>query len=69
MHPSDLQLKMIDTSFCALVGLLLTNLNHFFNVSIDTNEVVFFFWPFKVTVKIGDTAPLRRERKVCNLHQ
>ena len=41
-HPSDLQLKMIDTSFCAPVGLLLTNLNHFFNVSIDTNKVVFF---------------------------
>ena len=36
-HPSHPQTKMIDFSFCALVGLLLTILNNYFNVSIDTN--------------------------------
>ena len=46
---------MINTSYCAQVGLLLTILNNYFNVSIDTNM---FFWLFKVTLKIGDTAPL-----------
>ena len=33
-HPCHPQAKMIDTSFCALVGLFLTKLNHYFNVSI-----------------------------------
>ena len=37
-HPSHPQAKMIDTSFCALVGLFLTKLNHYFNVFIDTNK-------------------------------
>ena len=54
-HPDHLQTKMINTSYCALVGLLLTILNNYFNVSIDTNM---FFWLFKVILKIGDTAPL-----------
>ena len=46
---------MNETSFCALVELLLTKLNHYFDVYIHTNVL---FWPFKVTLKIGDTAPL-----------
>ena len=33
-HP---QSEMVDTSFCILVGLFLTKLNHYFNVSIDVN--------------------------------
>ena len=37
-HPRDLrQTKMIVTSFCVLVGLLLTTLSRYFNVSISTN--------------------------------
>ena len=39
-HPSYPQPKMITTSFCALVGFLLAKLNHYFDVSIDTN--IFF---------------------------
>ena len=52
--PSHQQTKKIDTSFCALVGLLLTILNNYFNDSIDTNM---FFWLFIVTLQIGGTAP------------
>ena len=44
-HPCHLQTKMIGTSFCALVGLLLTILNHYFNIPINT-------------LKLGDTASL-----------
>ena len=51
---------MIETSFCALVGLFLTNLNHYFNVRINTNA----FSLFKVTLKIGDTAHLRQKQNV-----
>ena len=54
-HPNHPQTKMIDTSFCALVWLFLTKLNHYFNVPMDTNM---FFSLFKVTLKIGDSAPL-----------
>ena len=50
---------MTDSSFCALVGLLLTKLNHFLNDSIEKKNV---FWLFVVTLKIGDTAPLSVER-------
>ena len=53
-HPSHLQPNIINTSFCALVGLLLTKLNHYFNVSIETDT----FWGlFMVTLKMGGTAP------------
>ena len=45
---------MNDTSFCALVGLLLTKLNHYFNVYFDTN-MFFFFAIQSATLKIGDT--------------
>ena len=36
-HPSHPQPKIINTSFCALLGLLLTKLNHYFDDSIDSN--------------------------------
>ena len=36
-HPSHPQPNIINTSFCALVGSLLTKLNHYFNDSIETN--------------------------------
>ena len=39
-HPSHLQPNIINTSFCALVGLLLTDLNHYFNDSVQRNS----FW-------------------------
>ena len=39
-HPSHLQPNIINTRFCAVVGLLLTTLNHYFNNSIQTNT----FW-------------------------
>ena len=55
-HPSHPQSKVTNTSFCALLGLLLTKRNHYFDVSIDSNMI---FWPVKRTLKIGDTAPLR----------
>ena len=54
-HPSHPQQKIINSSFCALLGLLLTKLNYYFDDSTDANM---FFWLFKVTQKIGDTAPL-----------
>ena len=53
---------MNDTSFCALVGLLLTKLNHYFNVYVHT-----IFLPFKVTVKIGDIASLNTGSDYCKL--
>ena len=39
-HPSHPQPNIINTSFCTLVGLLLTTLNHYFNDSIE--KKVFF---------------------------
>ena len=36
-HPSHLQPNIINTSFFALAGLLLTKMNHYFNDSIQTN--------------------------------
>ena len=33
-HPGHLQIKINDTSFCAPVGLLLTKLNHYFDIYI-----------------------------------
>ena len=36
-HPSHPQPNIMNSSFCALVGLLLTKLNHYFNDSIETN--------------------------------
>ena len=48
-HPSHPQPNIIDTIFCALVGLLLTKLNHYWDDSIDSSM---FIWLFK----IGDTA-------------
>ena len=43
-----------DASFYALVGLLLTILNQYFNVSIDTN---IFLATQRNTIKVGDTGP------------
>ena len=37
----------LNSSFCALVGLLLINLNHYFNYSIEINT---FFWLRTVTL-------------------
>ena len=37
-HPSHLQPMINDTSFCALVSLLLTRLNHYFNVYFCINR-------------------------------
>ena len=37
-HPSHPQPNIINTSFCAVVGLLLTKLNHYFNDSTGTNK-------------------------------
>ena len=54
-HPSHPQPNIIDNSFCALVGLLITKLNHYFNDSTETNT---FFGYSSVTLKIGDTVPL-----------
>ena len=48
---------MIDTSFCALVGLFLTKLYHYFNISINTN--VFSLFKVPVALKVADTAPLK----------
>ena len=67
-HPGHPQPKMINTSFCALVGLLLTKLNHYFNVCIHINTGVcwvFIFLVFKLTLKMGDSAPLMT---FCSLH-
>ena len=36
-HSSHQQPNIMNSSFCALVGLLLTKLNHYFNDSIETN--------------------------------
>ena len=36
-HPSHPQLDIINSSFCALVGLLLTKFYDYFNNSIETN--------------------------------
>ena len=47
--PSHPQPKITNTSFCVLVGLFLTKLNHYFEV---------FFRLFGVTLKIGDAASL-----------
>ena len=55
-HLSHLQPKMINTSFSALIELLLAKLNNYFYVYIYTNT---FFWLFKLTLNIGDTAPLK----------
>ena len=53
---------MIDTSFCALVGLLLINKTvPFFNVSIDKNK---YFGIQSDTKKRVDTAPLKDEFKL-----
>ena len=60
-HPSHLQPNIINTSFCAQVGLLLTKLNHYFNDSIDTNV----FRLFTLTPKIGDATPLNLHTKMC----
>ena len=38
-NPGHPQPKIINTSFCALVGELLTNLNRYFNVSVDTDMI------------------------------
>ena len=55
-HPSHLQTKMIDTSFCVPVGLFFDKLKHYFSVSISTNT---FFCLFIVTLKKSDTSPLK----------
>ena len=55
-HPSHQQPNIIDTRFCALVGLLLTKLNHYFDDSIDSNM---FFWLFR----IGDTAGFKYKQQ------
>ena len=36
-HPSHPQPKIINIFFCALLGFLLTKLNHYFDDSIDSN--------------------------------
>ena len=36
-HPSHRQPNIISTYFCAIVGLLLTKLNHYFNDCTDSN--------------------------------
>ena len=46
---------MIYISFSALVGLLLTKLNHYFKIFTDTKYI---FLLFKGTLKIGDTTSL-----------
>ena len=38
-HPSHPQPNIINSSFCALVGLLLTKLKHYFNYSIEINTL------------------------------
>lgn len=55
-HPSHLQPKIIKTSFCSLVGLLLTKPNHYFNVFVD----ILFFLLFKVKPNMGVTAPFKK---------
>ena len=45
-HPSHPQRNMINDSFCALAGILLTNLKHYFNDSIEKKVS---FWLFIVT--------------------
>ena len=51
-HPSHPQINMNDTSFCALVGLLLMKLNHYFDVYIHTDV----FRLLEATLKLSDTA-------------
>ena len=51
-HPSHPQPNIIYTSFCALVGLLLTKLNHYFKNSTDSN----MFLAIQSESKIGDIA-------------
>ena len=50
-HPGHPQPKTIETSFRALLGLLLTKLYHYFDVYI---HAFMFFLPFIVTLKVGD---------------
>ena len=65
-HPRHPRSKMNHSGFCALVGLYLTKPNNYFNVCIHTNMC---FWLFKVTIKIGDTAPVsfRAFTVLCHL--
>ena len=49
-HPSHPLPNIINTSFCVLVALLLTTLNHHLNDFIEINTS---FGPFKVTLKLG----------------
>ena len=53
-HPNHQQPNKINSSFCALVGLLLTKVNYYFNVFIETDT---FWGSFMVTLKMGGTAP------------
>ena len=54
-HPSHLRPKIINTSFCVLVGLLLTKCYHYFKVFMDINV----FLAIQIDTKICDTAPLK----------
>ena len=54
---------MIATSFCALVGLNLTKLNHYFNAPINTQV---FFFAVQSETKIGDTAPYEETNSVSD---
>ena len=54
-HPSHPKPHRINTSFCTLVGLLLTKLHQYFNNSIDSNMGL----GIQSNTKIGDTAPLK----------
>ena len=56
-----MQLNMIYASLCALLGLLLAKLKHYFNIFIHTNMS---FWLFKVKRNIGDTASLNQSEIV-----
>ena len=47
----------MNTSFCALVELFFIRTEPLLQ---RLHRYKYVFWPFKVTLKIGDTAPLKK---------
>ena len=54
-HP---QSKMTNTSFCVVYSRVTVNKTETLFLINDSVDATVFFWPFKVTSQIRDTAPL-----------
>ena len=63
-HPIHPQPNKTKTSFCALVGLLLTELNHYYNDSIDWSMIL----AAQSNINICDTAPFRMAPTFVTAH-